>query len=122
MSLEALWTLYFGDYNQPQELTPGMSNAGVVVLETGRIFGGDVQFYYTGHFHNDQGKITADVEAKHFNGPGTTAFGTNEKRFRVRLEGTWTNETEIHAEMYKPEAPENRLPVFLIYREALPNP
>ena len=42
MSLEALWALTFG--------TEQRLGAGVVVFETGRIFGGDGNFYYLGHY------------------------------------------------------------------------
>jgi hypothetical protein len=42
MALEALWAITFG--------TTQDSGSGVVVFETGRVFGGDTAFYYVGHY------------------------------------------------------------------------
>lgn len=43
MSIEALWTVTFGS-------NLGMSGAGVVVFETGRLFGGDPDYIYLGKY------------------------------------------------------------------------
>lgn len=40
----------------------GNSGYGVVVLETGRIFGGDSSFLYIGHYHVDDGMLIAEVK------------------------------------------------------------
>jgi hypothetical protein len=43
MSIEAVWAVNF--------ITPvGAGGAGVVVFETGRIFGGDSYYYYIGGY------------------------------------------------------------------------
>lgn len=66
-----------------------MSNAGTLVLETGRIFGGDVQFYYLGSYELSGDTVNARVSVRHFNGPGDTAFGTiTTGSFEVELEGS----------------------------------
>lgn len=44
MSLEALWTMQFHNASGPD------SSAGVVVFESGRIFGGDSCYYYIGTY------------------------------------------------------------------------
>jgi hypothetical protein len=61
--LEALWSLLFAAGN-----TPSVS-AGVVVLETGRIFGGDSWYYYTGSYEGRSGKLAARVTITHYAGP-----------------------------------------------------
>jgi len=62
MSLEALWTVVFstcGDASQEQ-------GNGVAVFETGRIFGGDSNFYYLGDYICTNGQIKARVKiARH---------------------------------------------------------
>ena len=41
MGLDALWTAEF-------QVVGGWTNGGVVILEKGRLFGGDGQYYYVG--------------------------------------------------------------------------
>jgi hypothetical protein len=62
MALEALWAITFG--------TGQDEGAGVIVFETGRLFGGDTSFYYVGRYEyntRDQ-TITGEVEVvRHVN-------------------------------------------------------
>ena len=60
--LEALWSVVF--------LTPNSQriNAGVVVFESERIFGGDSWFYYTGTYKGEKGKLVARVKSTHYFG------------------------------------------------------
>jgi hypothetical protein len=46
--------------------------AGVVVLETNRLFGGDSSYYYTGSYVGKNGRLTARVEVKHYAGPANS--------------------------------------------------
>jgi hypothetical protein len=69
--LEALWSVVF--------LTPNSTrlNAGVVVFETNRIFGGDSWYYYTGTYQGKGGKLTAKIRSTHYFGEiGSPAIGT----------------------------------------------
>jgi T3SS negative regulator,GrlR len=56
MALEALWAVTFGTR---QDL-----GAGVIVFETGRVFGGDTSFYYIGHYtyHPRDQTISGEAE------------------------------------------------------------
>jgi glyoxylase-like metal-dependent hydrolase (beta-lactamase superfamily II) len=56
MALEALWAITFG--------TGQETGSGVIVFETGRIFGGDTSFYYIGQYaYNPRDQtISGDVE------------------------------------------------------------
>ena len=102
MSLEALWLMEFA-------LAQGSwTNGGVVVLETGRIFGGDSQYYYVGTYKVDRERITADVLSVHYHGERYTAFGTDEPKFQIKIQGKWS-EKEISGEMFRVEKPELRL-------------
>ena len=80
-SIEALWTIQFDTGN-------GWINGGVVIFETGRVFGGDSQYFYTGTYQNHGDQISGEARIRHYHGPLSTAFGTNDKDFMVRLEGT----------------------------------
>lgn len=78
--IEALWSIAF--VSSAREF-----GAGVVVLETGRVLGGDSQYTYIGTYKVDPlGKVTADVTINHYAGPGYSIFGPAQ-RLRFTLEG-----------------------------------
>jgi hypothetical protein len=75
--LEALWSAVF--------FAPGQANinAGVVIFESNRLFGGDSWYYYTGTYKGDHGKLTATLKSTHYAGPlGSPSMG-------LRPEGTY---------------------------------
>ena len=110
-SIEALWAVYFDDTHNPFGLIPGMINAGVVVIESGRIFGGDSQFFYLGTVEVDSSDLSARIMVSHFNGPGTTAFGENASEpFEVEVEGR-RDEDVISGEMWQCTRPAERLKI-----------
>jgi hypothetical protein len=75
--LEALWSVLFFVPGQPN------LNAGVVIFETGRVFGGDSWYYYTGTYKSENGKLTATLTSTHYAGPmGSPSMG-------MRREGTY---------------------------------
>ncbi len=118
MSVEALWVASFGDASDPQ-MIPGYSNAGVVVLETGRIYGGDFGYYYLGKYQIDGDKIFADVEIVHFNGPILDAFQLGIPKFAIRMEGIIAD-PYIIGEMWPVKFPNRRIKVQLEHKAALP--
>jgi hypothetical protein len=59
-SVEALWTVDF------DSAAGGWVNGGIAVLETGRVFGGDSQFYYLGNYEVSGKQITATVAVKQY--------------------------------------------------------
>ena len=61
MSIEALWTMQFHNTSGPA------SSAGVVVFESGRIFGGDSCYYYVGNYRVDGLNIHGQVKSVRFN-------------------------------------------------------
>ena len=56
-SIEALWTVAFGTGETPNE----MVSAGVLVLETGRVLGGDSAYAYVGSFQVDRGDVSGTL-------------------------------------------------------------
>ena len=114
-SVEGFWFVRFGD-----AYVPGLPNAGVAILETGRVFGGDSQFYYRGHYQVDGERVTAQVRIAPIIGEGDTAFGTNEAApTDVELEGRRIK-SSIVGDMWRTAQPGPRLRVVLRYLEALP--
>lgn len=67
--LEGLWSVIF---------VSGQNsiNAGVVVFETNRLFGGDSWYYYVGTYKGEDGKLTAQFKSTHYAGPiGSPSMG-----------------------------------------------
>jgi hypothetical protein len=91
----------------------------VLVLETGRVFGGDSQYYYLGGFSATDDEIKGDAQITHYQGPVSTAFGDNAQTFKVSLQGKRSGDT-IDGFMWRPEAPAMRIPVKLVRRALLP--
>ncbi|HVI05890.1 MAG TPA: GrlR family regulatory protein [Sphingomicrobium sp.] len=83
MSIEALWAVRFGQAGNPNL---GL-NGGVVVLESGRMFGGDTFYAYTGSYEMNGGTVAGQLHAvRHFHQPGTqSAWGTQEPEFDVQF-------------------------------------
>jgi len=63
MSIEAFWCLSFHSNNHN---IPENAGFGVVIFESGRVFGGDSNFYYNGTYLLNGGNITAKVRVKRF--------------------------------------------------------
>ncbi|CDO34014.1 hypothetical protein [Novosphingobium sp. KN65.2] len=59
MSVEGMWKFQSGSVGAENELIWG----GIVVLESGRVFGGDSAMAYLGTYEVDRGKILARVRS-----------------------------------------------------------
>jgi hypothetical protein len=119
MNVEALWVAYFGDATLPT-IIPGYSNAGTVVLETGRLFGGDFAYYYVGSYRLEgDNRFMARATITHFNGPLTDAFNLGLPSFEIAIEGT-VSEREIKAQMFLAADPTRSLPLRLERKAELP--
>jgi hypothetical protein len=81
MSVEAPWTVRF-------QTAAGWANGGVVVRETGRLFGGGSRYYYLGRFGISGNSLSGSARVVHDHGNPFTAFGDNATTFDVRLQGT----------------------------------
>lgn len=112
MSLEALWTIEF-------QTADGWQNGGVVVLETGRVFGGDSQYYYLGKYELSGDEVEATIRAVHYHGAPTTAFGDQATDYTVEFEGKWLG-NNAHGVIYRPENPQLKLSARLKRRSDLP--
>jgi hypothetical protein len=84
MSVEGMWAVYFGDVDQQQV------NSGIVVLETGRIFGGDSLIAYRGTYSVSNGHVQGSADTWAYNPTleAITAFGeVNPEPAEVILDG-----------------------------------
>jgi len=110
--LEALWSMEFRSNS-------GFEGAGVVVFETGRIFGGDAQYYYVGKYDLKDDVLDADVVIDRYSdGPGSI-FDTNEQKFELKIQGKVEVPTVI-AVGHRTDNPSMQLEVRLTKRAELP--
>ena len=74
MNIEALWAIQFSGANFSRAITSG----GVIVVDDGRIFGGDTWQWYTGTYDRDQktGQLTFRIKTGvHYADGGQSVFG-----------------------------------------------
>src|SRR5436309_114678 len=109
--LEALWSVEFVSNVQG-------TGAGVAVLETGRILGGDTSFIYIGSYKTKNDKVIADIKVTNYRGVPSSVFGPI-KEFNLHLEGIpQQNVFEVHGHMV--ENPALRIGIRLTRRAELP--
>ena len=100
MTIEALWAV---NYSTPQ----GAVGAGVVVFETGRIFGGDSLYHYLGNYTLTGDRVRGRVEIIHRFGPPMNIFGPIERltlEYDCQMQGNTMQATGVD-----PTNPQRRL-------------
>ena len=103
MSIEAMWQVTFGANS-----TPGvMVGAGIVVLETGRVFGGDSSFYCTGNYRVDNEIVFATIRVRRHTPGLQSIFGMDDVTLTVRAPLT-------DAEMWLDGAPQHAPHVHVV--------
>ncbi len=91
---------------------------GVVVLETGRILGGDSSFIYIGNYETNDGTIQAKIKCTNDRELAHSIFG-DVKEFTLQVEGKLDhNEFLLHG--YVIENPEMKIGINLTRRAELP--
>jgi len=91
---------------------------GVIILETGRVLGGDSSFMFVGNYEIKNGTILADVKCTNDRGTLQSIFG-DFKEFNLHLEGVPEN-SEFTLQGYMKENPELKIAVKLTRRAELP--
>jgi len=102
------------------EFQSNMHNGGygVVILETGRILGGDSSFVFVGNYEVKNSTIYAEVKCTNDRGSLESIFG-DIKEFNLKLEGQ-PNEKEFILQGHMVENPAMQLGVMLTRRAELP--
>jgi hypothetical protein len=76
--LDALWSVEFRSSTQ--------TGAGVVVLNQGRILGGDAQYFYVGSYRLEGAIAKATFTIQHYAGAAHTVFG-NAQQLVIEVSG-----------------------------------
>ena len=79
MALEQLWSLEFVSALDRE-------GGGVVILENGKLLGGDNNYFYVGSYDLLHNQFNATLEVKHYHGDFNPIFGKL-KEFILKLEG-----------------------------------
>lgn len=66
--IEALWSVEFIADNRDY-------GAGIIVFESGRAFGGDSSYYYTGNYSVVNGVFSAEITTTHYAGDKNNIVG-----------------------------------------------
>ena len=117
MSIEGMWAAYFGDVDGKQ------LNSGIVVLETGRLFGGDSYIAYLGKYQIGSGRLGAVFETWAFNPTivVSSAFGeVGPSRQTCALEGELSDDGSIRGHVWRHLHPDLKLPLQMTKISDLP--
>ena len=106
MALEQLWSVEF-----VSELSS--EGGGVIVIENGKILGGDNNYFYIGSYDLKNNKFNATIDVKHYHGKCNPIFGELEE-FILKLSGN-SNEEEMLLVGNILEDPSRELHVCLKY-------
>lgn len=106
---EGLWTACFGYPTADR-------NGGVVILEAGRLFGGDSTHYYEGRYEIFDSDVRAEFRVVHYFGDSVSAFGDKAPRFSVILRGKREAE-HITGTLFRHDMPSIR-PIVVLQRRA----
>ena len=84
MAIEQLWSL---------EFVSGLSSegGGIIVLEKGRIIGGNDNYFYIGSYDLSNNKFNATIDVKHYQGSYNPIFGKSEELI-LKLAGDYDEE------------------------------
>lgn len=103
---EALYVLHFGNVEGPE----GLVNGGVAILETGRVFGGDSGYYYTGSYTADDDTLEAAVTVQRHNAGWLNVWGDRVEAFVVQFAGQRCDGgSVIEGQMHRLDMPDQPL-------------
>src|ERR1700760_2389008 len=105
----------FGDNVPPA----AARNGGVVVLETGRVFGGDSSFSYVGTYTVASDLIRAEARIERYNDLLQSAFGDDAPSFKVWFVGKIISEQKIVGYIERPDMLGQRIGVVFNKKAAL---
>ena len=86
--IDGLWTVVFR--------AGQVSSGGVVVLQAGKVMGGDCWYYYTGTYIEEAGQLKAKLRIQAFVPNAVTVFGMAAGQFDLDVAGS-VMATEISA-------------------------
>ncbi len=116
--VEGLWIVYAGEVYRP-DFRPGGAAAGLVVLDRGRLYGGDGNYYWVGRYEARGNALTARASTHHYSGSNRTPFGFATSGLEVEVQGSRVQPDVIAGVVRSPAAPSS-LPIIMVKKQGLP--
>jgi len=110
MRLEALWSVRFSSHK-------GIHGGGVVVIENGKILGGETGYTYIGSMHTDREQVIAKVRVSKYMPEAPSIFGMD--HFDMELTGR-PDESQIRFDGFVVGSPQHDISIDMIRRVELP--
>lgn len=115
MSIEAFWKVGFASNHND-------AGAGVVIFDSGKIYGGDSGFYYKGNYSVEGKNVTAKIRVKNYF-PGFPSVFGNLKEFTLIFDMPVTagdiNGSQFMINGYMEENPKNHINIGFTRIESL---
>jgi hypothetical protein len=111
--IEALWSVSF-----QSNVTPG-GGTGIVVFETGRVFGGDSTMIYTGSYRVVNGVIEADVHVDTYAIQSGMASTVGLSTYDLKVTGPVARD-RLALSGYVVQDPNRKMTIIAIRRAELP--
>lgn len=112
-SVEGLWTITFSEQGKP------WMNGGIMVLDSGFIFGGDSHFYYEGRYELVEDHLRGEIRALHYQGKSLSPFGDETSLYTMTLAGIRAGSI-LEGQCTRPDLPSHPLSFQLTRRAHLP--
>ena len=111
MNVEAIWSINFNS-------SKGDCRGGVIAFKNGRIYGGDVSYYYIGDYSASPDYINCSLKVTHYFGERCPVFGARQE-FTIELHGPITADT-MSLQGHFANQPDKTLSSVLLKLERLP--
>ena len=108
--LEALWSVRFSS-------NMGIHGGGVVVIENGKILGGETGYTYIGSMRAERERVIARVRVSKYMAEAPSIFGMD--HFEMELSGR-ADESQIRFEGFIVGSPRHDISIDLVRRVELP--
>lgn len=117
MSVEGLWWLRTNTVDDPASYAIG----GVLVLETGRLLGGDSAVAYIGRYEVNGDEVTGEARTIQYNTGAEVEniFGLSEENDQIEFVVRWEDET-MAGVIWAKGNPDRCLPIVLQFVHPLP--
>ncbi|HEY3770990.1 MAG TPA: GrlR family regulatory protein [Candidatus Angelobacter sp.] len=110
--IDGMWTAEFGS-------STGGFGGGVVIIQGGKLMGGDGGYFYNGDFNVTNNAFQSKIEISPFIQDYPSVFNTVNQKFTLELTGSLINEHEMKGQGHTIELPDLQLGVRFVKRVQL---
>jgi hypothetical protein len=104
-SVEACWTVRFGDPTAPAEEL----NGGIIVLESGRLFGGDSGYAYLGRYEVQGDQVVGALRSIRHHPGVNSMYGRDEDVLELDFRMQRSGDNLVLGELVRPGFPNGKV-------------